>query len=106
MLGGRESNRTFLMGALFDGPYQAIAKTGLRPVKFLNISIFVHDITKIMMFLFVPILPRDRQHWNFRKNGTGAKTGFNRKILILFFRSRDRFFKAFPIPVGKMVLAG
>ena len=32
MLGGRESNRTFLMGALFDGPYRAIAKTGLRPV--------------------------------------------------------------------------
>ena len=31
-LGGRESNRTFLMGALFEGPYRAIAKTGLRPV--------------------------------------------------------------------------
>ena len=29
---GRESNRTFRMGALFDGPYRAIAKTGLRPV--------------------------------------------------------------------------
>ena len=31
-LGGRESNRTLLMGALFDAPYRAIAKTGLRPV--------------------------------------------------------------------------
>ena len=41
-VGGRESNRTFLMGALFDGPYLAIAKTGLRPALVLY-ALLLHE---------------------------------------------------------------
>ena len=44
MLGGRESNRAFLMGALFNGTYRAIAKSGLRPVLAIRLyALLLHE---------------------------------------------------------------